>query len=218
MIRWINIILVLVAFYGAVVAVREARMNRQLSDQHRTLAAETGFLDITDPDKVHVVALPSKDRLHFRWRIYLPDNHTVVWRTSQWGDNKDSSTGPANFIAQVRFRKNESGFVSVFKDLESHGGVGPLGGRPLQTFLLNRWDEIKTLQLGADGPAVVEPGKLATLLQLRMPEAMSQEAQSVLPETWASQVVPVLYRVQFGTKEAWQKADRGETDSGAANR
>ena len=218
MIRWMNIALFLAALYGAYVAVREEQLNRKLSVQHRTLAAETGFLDVTDPNKVHVVALPSEDPLHFRWRFYLPDNYTVIWRTNQWGEGKDSSSGPRNFIAQVRFRKSEYGFVRVFKDIEPHASVGSLGGRELQTFLLDRWDQIELVQLGADDPAIVEPQEVATLLRLRMPEAMAKEAQAVLPAAWVNGVAPVLYEVQVGNAEAWQAAGRGKSNSGASSR
>jgi hypothetical protein len=218
MIRWINISLAVAALYGGFVAVREARVKERLVEEHRILAAEVGFLDVSDPGKVHVVALASEDPLHFRWRIYLPDNYRVIWRTSELGDRKHSSTGPQNFIAQVRFRKSEYGFVRIFKDLESRGGVGSLGGRELETFLRDRWDEIETVQLGADGPAVIEPQELATLLQLRMPEAMAEEAEAFLPASWAREVVPVLYEVRIGTEEAWQDANRGNSVSGASGR
>ena len=218
MIRWMNITLLLVALYGAFVAFREARLNEGLAEQHRVLAAEIGFLDVSDPGKVHVVALASDDPLHFRWRIYLPDDHSVIWRTSELGRGSHTSTGPENFIAQVRFRKSEYGFVWLFEDLESHGSVGSLGGRELETFLLDRWDEIETVQLGADGPAVIEPQEVATLLQLRMPAAMEQEAEAFLPASWTKQVVPVLYEVRLGTAEAWQSANRGNSVSGGSNR
>ena len=218
MIRCVNIALLLAALYGAYVAVREEQMRRELSVQHQRLAAETGYLDITDPGKVHVVALPSEDPLHFRWRIHVPANYEMMWRTSQWGEDGISSTGPAeNFIAQVRFRKNQSGYVWVFRDMKI-GGVGPLGGRELQTFLSDRWDRIERVQLGADGPVVVEPDEVATLLQLRMPEAMAKEAESVLPEAWGRNYVPVLYEVRFGTKEAWKTADDAKSISGARGR
>jgi hypothetical protein len=219
MIRCVNIALLLAALYGAFVAVREERLRRELSVQHRTLAAETGYLDVTDPDKVHVVALPSDDPLHFRWRIHVPGNCEIMWRTSQWGEDGTSSAGPAeNFIAQVRFRKSEYGFVRVFCDMKRFGGVGPLGERELQTFLSGKWDQIECVQLGADRPIVVEPDQVATLLQLRMPEAMASEAESVLPEAWGRNYVPVLYEVRFGTKEAWEAADDTKSISGTRGR
>jgi hypothetical protein len=216
MIRWINIALLLAALYGAFVAVREERLRRELSVRHRTLAAEVGYLDIADPDKVHVVALPSDDPLHFRWRIHLPANYEGEWRISERGsDGKSSMDSAESFIAQVRFRKSEYGFVRVFYDMQSCGGVGSLGGRELQTFLSGKWDQIERVQLGVDGPVVVEPDQVATLLQLRMPGAMASEAESVLPEAWGRNYVPVLYEVRFGTKEAWEFADNTKSISGA---
>jgi hypothetical protein len=100
----------------------------------------------------------------------------------------------------MRFRKSEFRYVGIFEDMESHGSVGWLGGRELETFLLDRWDEVETVQLGAEGPAVIEPQQVATLLQLRMPEAMAEEAEAFLPSSWAKQVVPVLYEVRLGTE------------------
>lgn len=218
MIRSINIVLTVVALYGALVAVREAYLNARLSEQHRILATKTGFLDVSDPSKVHIVALASEDSLHFRWRIHVPDNYSVIWRTSEWGDAKHSLTGPQDFIAQVRFRKREDGFVRVSKDLESSGGDGSLGGREFESFLHDRWDEIETLQLGADGTAVIGPREVATLLQLRMPAAMAEEAEAFLPVTWVGQVVPVLYEVRVGTEEAWQDVNRANSFSGVSSR
>jgi hypothetical protein len=123
-------------------------------------AAEVGFLDVSDPSKVYVVALASEDPLHFRWRVYLPDNHSVIWRTSQWGDGKHSSTGPQNFIAQVRFRKSEYDFVRMFKELESSGGVGSLGGRELETSLRDQsaWpNKAELIALGVDASRTWNP-------------------------------------------------------------
>jgi hypothetical protein len=69
-----------------------------------------------------------------------------------------------------------------------------------------------------DGSVVVEPYQVATLLQLRMPEAMANEAESVLPEAWGRNYVPVLYEVRFGTKEAWEAAGDTKSTTGARGR
>ena len=210
MIRCINIALLVVALCGAVVAVREGRLRRELLAEHQMLANETGYLDIVDPSKAHVVALPSDDPLHFRWRIHLPAKYEALWRTSEWGRDASGTTVQAeSFIAQVRFRKNEFGFVRVFSDMKV-GGVSSVGGRELQAFLSDKWDQIERVQLGVGGQVVVEPDQVATLLQLRMPEAMAREAKSVLPAPWGSNYIPVLYEVQFGTKGAWDAVDDSE--------
>jgi hypothetical protein len=36
------------------------------------LRKEAGFLSISDPDKVHVIAVPRTDPMTWRWRVYLP--------------------------------------------------------------------------------------------------------------------------------------------------
>jgi hypothetical protein len=218
MIRLINITLALLSILGGVLAFRESNFNSDLSAEYRTLAAETGYLDFADFSKVHVVALPSDDPLHFRWRIYLPEKCTVSWKAkSQWDDVSGSSSGPQNFIAQVRFRKNENGFVRVFTDLESFGGVGALGGRELQEFMRDHWDDVDIYQLGLDGPALVDPEEIATLLRLQLPQDIADEAKEVLRTRSAGQVLPVLYQVQLGTKEVWQKTELEKSAGGAVN-
>lgn len=218
MIRLINITLALLALFGTIVAFRESSVNRDLSAEYRTLAAETGYLDLIDFSKVHVVALPSEDPLHFRWRIYLPEKCTVSWKTkNQWDDVSGSSAGPQNFVAQVRFRKNENGFVRVYTDLESFGGVGALGGRELQEFMRDHWDDVDIYQLGSEGPALVDPEEIATLLRLQLPKYIADEAKEVLHTRSAGQVLPVLYHVQFGTEEAWQKTEQEKSAGGAVN-
>lgn len=218
MIRLINIALALLALFGTIAALRESNVNRDMSAEYRTLAAETGFLDLADFSKVHVVALPSEDPLHFRWRIYLPEKCTVSWKTKNlWDDVSGSSSGPQNFIAQVRFRRNENGFVQVFTDLESFGGVRALGGRELQEFMRDHWDDVDIYQLGSDGPAMVDPEEIATLLRLQLPQDIADEVKEVLRTRSAGQVLPVLYQVQLGTKEAWQKTELEKSAGGAVN-
>lgn len=218
MIRLLNMTLALLAFCGAIVAFRESSLNRDLLEQHRSLAAETGYLDVSDSSKVHVVALASEDPLHFRWRIYLPDKCTVIWKTNQWGEFSHSISGPQDFIAQVRLRNDESGFIRVFEDLEAYGSLASVGGREFQNFMSDRWNEIEILQLGADGPVAIEPHVVSTLLRLQLPKNIAAEAESVLPVSWSRQVVPVLYQLQFGSKEAWLSIESGESVSGDANR
>lgn len=201
--RWINITFVLTACVGAVFSIGEIFHYQKLSKQHRMLAAETGFLEIRDPTKTHVVALPPEDSLHFRWRIYLPQHQTNRWKTSSKESNR-TSTGPQDFIAQVRFRKSESGYVYLFEDMGSFENLLPLGGKSLAAFMLDRWDELETLQLGADGPTAIDPGDVVTLLELRMPPEMADEATSIISGSHNKRCIPVLYKMEVGTEEAWE--------------
>lgn len=218
MIRWINITLALLAVCGHIIAFRESSVNTKLLDEYRTLAAETGYLDVLDAGKVHVVALPTEDPLHFRWRIYLPEKRTVFWQTSHWSDSGSSSTGPIDFVAQVRIRTDEDGLVRVFTDLGAHSSVVSLGGRELCDFMRDRWDTIEISQLGLNGLAAVEPENGSTLLRLQLPKEIASEAEAILPSSWAKQVIPVLYQVQFGPTEGWQYPESAESENGKADR
>lgn len=218
MIRWINITLALLAVCGQIIAFRESSVNSYLLDEYRTLAAQTGYLDVLDSSKVHVVALPTEDPMHFRWRIYLPEKRTVFWKTNHWSNTGSSSTGPADFIAQVRIRTDENGLVRVFTDLGAHSSVVSLGGRELQDFMRDRWDSIEISQLGLNSPAAVEPEKESTLLRLQLPKEIADEAESILPSSWASQVIPVLYQVQFGPTEELQNSESKDLENRKTSR
>jgi hypothetical protein len=39
------------------------------------LRQETGHLTIDDPSQVHLIAVPTTDAMHWRWRVYLPGGH-----------------------------------------------------------------------------------------------------------------------------------------------
>lgn len=54
-------------------AVRDAEIVK--------LSAELGKLTIQDRSKVHILALPSKEDWHWRWRIYLPPGKT--WKITE---------------------------------------------------------------------------------------------------------------------------------------
>lgn len=215
--RWINIALALMACLGAVFTIGEISPYQRLSNQHRTLAVETGFLNLSDITKVHVVALPSDDSLHFRWRIYLPQNQTIHWKRSS-EEAVRASTGPMDFIVQVRLRNSDSGYVSLFEDMESFASVLPLGGKPLATFLHDRWDEIETVQLGADGPTAIETSDVATLLQLRMPQVMADEAKMLISDRYNSRYIPVLYKVEIRSEQAGQIENRKSSVSEVSDR
>lgn len=217
MIRLINITLALLAICGVSIAFYESSLKRDLLEEHRVLAAETGYLDVSDSNKVHIVALPSENPLHFCWRIYLPDKCTLIWKTGQLVNGDFSSKGPQNFIAHVHLRKDEDGFVRIFEDFTTVSSFGRLGGRELQNFMRDRWADVEISQLGKGGPVVVEPGNVETLLKLQLPDNIADEAESVLPASQGRRVAPVLYQIRFGTDEAWQKIDPGTSIGGLTN-
>jgi hypothetical protein len=43
------------------------------------LREELGYLTITDPAKVHVLQLPTRETYHWKWRIYLPEGEWTLF-------------------------------------------------------------------------------------------------------------------------------------------
>jgi hypothetical protein len=48
---------------------------RKLEAESKRLKDQFGELTITDPSQVHVIAVPTPDAMHRRWRVYLPGGH-----------------------------------------------------------------------------------------------------------------------------------------------
>ncbi len=80
---------VVAAYLGTARRLEEAnatvsRQNAELKARDAEIAkleAELGILTITDPSKVHILALRSKEDWHWRWRVYLPPGKT--WKFTQ---------------------------------------------------------------------------------------------------------------------------------------
>ena len=80
---------VVAAYLGTARRLEEAnatviRQNAELKARDAEIAklgAELGILTITDPSKVHILALRSKEDWHWRWRVYLPPGKK--WKITQ---------------------------------------------------------------------------------------------------------------------------------------
>ena len=80
---------VVAAYLGTARRLEEAKaaIDRQKAElaardaEIAKLGAELGILTITDPSKVHILALRSKEDWHWRWRVYLPPGKT--WKFTQ---------------------------------------------------------------------------------------------------------------------------------------
>lgn len=78
--RWLNVVLVLVAFVGLLFSVQQGLVKQTLSREYEILAAEVGYLESTGDDGVCVIALPTRDPMHFRWRIFVPASEEIYWK------------------------------------------------------------------------------------------------------------------------------------------
>jgi hypothetical protein len=93
----LSILFLVVTFVGLGVGVwsanhklRQAHLdNARLRYELSELRRETGYLEVTDPQTLHVIALPSLEELTWRWRIYVPNAHLAL----HWGFDGIASEG-----------------------------------------------------------------------------------------------------------------------------
>ena len=212
----INVVLVLAALLGLSLAARETLLKKDLSREYEILAAEVGYLESTGEPGVQVIALPTEDPRHFRWRIVVPENETFVCKTSVAWDRSVPMEGPVSFIAHVRFRDGENGCLKAWWDLKRSWGTTDMGGAQLYEFLNGRWDEMEIEQLASDGRVTVRSGQLSSLLRISMPDQMREDAQKVLSPQNLKWYVPELFHLQLGTDA--ETGGSARTDASASGR
>ena len=211
-----NVVLVFAALVGLSLAARETLLRKDLSREYGILAAEVGYLESTGEPGVQVIALPTKDPRHFRWRIFVPENETVVWENSVVWDRSEPMEGPLSFIAHVRFRDGENGCLKAWWDLERSWGTTDMGGSRLYEFLKGHWDEMEIEQLASDGRVTVQSGQLSSLLRISMPDQMREDAQKALSPQNLKWYVPELFQLQLGTDA--ETGGSARTDASASGR
>ena len=211
-----NVVLVFAALVGLSLAARETLLRKDLSREYGILAAEVGYLESTGEPGVQVIALPTKDPRHFRWRIFVPENETVVCKTSVAWDRIVPMEGPLSFIAHVRFRDGENGCLKAWWDVNRSSGITDMGGARLYEFLKGRWDEMEIEQLASDGRVTVQSGQLSSLLRISMPDQMRADAQKALSPQDLKWYVPELFHLQLGTDA--ETGGSARTDASASGR
>ncbi len=212
----INVVLVLAALLGLSLAARETLLRKDLSREYGILAAEVGYLESTGEPGVQVIALPTEDPRHFRWRIVVPENETFVCKTSVAWDRSVPMEGPLSFIAHVRFRDGENGCLKAWWDLKRSWGTTDMGGAQLYEFLKGRWDEMEIEQLASDGRVTVRSGQLSSLLRISMPDQMREDAQESLSPQNLKWYVPELFHLQLGSDA--EIGGSARTDASASGR
>ena len=212
----LNVVLALAALVGLLLMAGETLLKKDLSREYEILAAEVGYLESTGEPDLQVMALPTKDPRHFRWRIFVPENETVVWKNSVAWDRSVPIEGPLSFIAHVRFRDGENGCLKAWWDLKRSGVTTDMGGPQFYDFLKGRWGELEIEQLASHGRVTVQPGQWKSLLRIRMTDQMRDDAQNVLSPQVAKWYVPELFHLQLGTDV--ELGGSARTDASASGR
>src|SRR5262249_53145162 len=116
--RVLDLLLLLTILPGGFLAWQTGRERGRLEDRYERMVKIAGDLPIADPTKVFIRAVDTGEPLHLAWRVYLPPNYTLIVRNRTGDGSSGSSTSwslnSAEFIARVRFRKDERGLMSVY--------------------------------------------------------------------------------------------------------
>ena len=195
--RVLDLILLLAALLGGVLALQTGRQQSRLRGEHERLSKITGELPIADASKVYVRALETGESLHFAWRVYLPPNYKLHVRHRS-GAQSSWRSDACQFIARVRFRENEQGQLQVYTSFSGGSSCMGLGDQPLAELLHDHWDQIHVEQLGANELVAIEPDRSAVFLQLTLPDELRDASQDKLRPWIQEQFIPTLFEVQLG--------------------
>ena len=170
--------------------------------RYHRLAGITGDLKITDPTKVYIQALETDDPMHFAWRIYYPPNYKQMLQNGNGFGGTRWSSGSSEFIARVRFRPNESGYMEVYTRFaggSSRGGFEIGSSLNCSSIIGTRFTSNSWL---ATGLTELEPDESAVLLKLSLPEEIEAQARKTLSPSMQKSFIPVVYELGLGPKTA----------------
>jgi hypothetical protein len=160
-----------------------------------------GDLIVTDPSRIHVLALDTGEPLHYAWRVYLPADYRLVERGTPAGAVRVSPPGsdPAReLILRVRFREDAEGQLNLYQTFEGSSNRGAFGDGALAKVLHGRFDKVLVEQLGTNGPVSVGVDEPLDLLSLRLPADMEAECLKEMSPRSRAQYDPQFFRFSFG--------------------
>ncbi len=199
--RAVELLLIAVVLVGGVMAWRTGRERARLGAEYARLAKAAGDLTITDPTKIHILALDTGEPLHFAWRIYLPPKSKFVLRDSSGsGQTWDQYGDGDEFIARIRIREDPSdGQLRVYHSFAGGSGTQGLGGnRALANFIRGRETEILVEQVGVGTTAVFDPEHETKLLRLTIPDGLKAKAREMIDPAELERLLPDLFTWEIG--------------------
>ena len=167
--------------------LREIIRNRRLEAEHPRLVGELGEFPVDDPGKFYIRALPTKDPLHFRWRLYFPANYQAQWKgnwtgSSNWFSHNVGSTEPRDTMIQMRFRLKEDGGLAYFYQENMGNGSGSMSDSEMAKFIVDNWNDLAITQTGKSKTQEFDVGQKITLLTIIAPDELIAAKADTLPK------------------------------------
>lgn len=195
--RIVNVALLSATIVGAVMAFGSARELHGLQAEYERLRRTAGELTVTDPMQLHLQAIPTKEPLHFAWRVYLPAGQIrIAESTGKQGSSGISTSWnaqPREVIARVRFTVNPSGQTGIYSNFGNSSGYWTLGSAEIFRALESHQKELEIEQLGSPALVRVKPGEAATLLRVRVPDFLVEEIHKSTADSRFDQLLPNVY-------------------------
>lgn len=217
--RLLDAILLLIALAGGVFIWWTGQEQARIRAKIERLTRTAGDLVVTDPSRVHVMALDTGEPLHFAWRLYLPADYGLVPR----GTLPDSvSVSPApvggspapsfpsrELIVRVRFRESAEGRLNLYKTHEHGSDRTQFGTVSLAKVLHDRFDKVLVEQLGTRAPVSVGVDEPLDLLSLRLPADIEADYLKEMSPAERAKYNPQFFQFFFGP-DAKQPSPSGE--------
>jgi hypothetical protein len=197
--RFIELSLLALTLTGLYLVWQTGQERAAARAEYERLSRLTGDLPLTDPNKVHVLALETGESLHFAWRVYLPPNRHFTARY-HGGASSSLQATPQQFIARVRFREQPAGRMQIYTKFAGGSGQMGFGDESLAAFLRGRWDQVQVEQLGSGKMAVLKPDEEAVLLRLTLPEDLRDQAASDVDARRLQARLPLLFEMRIAQK------------------
>ena len=155
------------------------------------MTTKVGRYPVSDPTKVHVVALDTGDPLDFAWLVYLPGQFKGSWKTivsnSGSGINSEDSREPQIDLVRVKFRKVD-GRWQMWNKTRNGSGLRSIS----EGVFFDQPESLKVMQIGKGQVEVIDTDQVATLLRLESPPEQSSEGTTIT--------------MRLGSQAAWDKA------------
>lgn len=169
--RLFDCILLLITLAGVVPAWLTSIEVRRLTREHERFERMSQSLVVTDPSKVHLIAIDTGDPYHFAWRVFTPANYQMS--LSSIGSFIQTKQGES--LAQVRFIRNHYGQICIsttFLGIESYVYQFE---RETADMLLDHWNDVTVYRAGSTGSVVAGENGRLVLLRLTLSEDALRE-------------------------------------------
>lgn len=190
--RLFDFILLLIAIAGVVPAWLTGIEVRRLTREHERFARMSQSLIVTDPAKIHLIAIDTGDPYHFAWRIYTPANFQIS--LSSFGSFIQTKQGE-NLI-QVRFIRNHYGQMCIFTNLLGNTYYMYNFERETAEMLRDHWNDVTVYRAGSTGSVVAGENGRLVLLRLTLSEDALREIGPKLDPTSRGRL-PLIYETEL---------------------